>query len=136
MAAEYLLDTCIVSAAMRGQPRKLLNRLAGLAPERLHLSALVLAELTTGAELSQRPAETLAAVRDLTTSMNPIPFNAGDAAMYGHIRATLQRKGNNMIGQLDCLIAAQAVTRGLVLVTDNLREFRRVPGLEYENWIR
>lgn len=135
MAAEYLLDTCIVSAAMRGQPRKLLNRLAGLAPERLHLSALVLAELTTGAELSQRPAETLAAVRDLTASMNPIPFNAGDVAMYGHISATLQRKGN-MIGQLDCLIAAQAVTRGLVLGTDNLREFRRVPGLEYENWIR
>lgn len=135
MASEYLLDTCIVSAAMKGQPYKLLNRLAGLAPERMHLSALVLAELTTGAELGRRPAQTLAAVRELTASMTPMPFTADDARTYGRIRSTLQRKGN-MIGQLDCLIAAQAVTRNLVLVTDNLREFRRVPGLQYENWIR
>lgn len=135
MASEYLLDTCIISAAMRGQPRALLNRLAGLAPERLHLSTLVLAELATGAGLGTRKAETLAAVRDLTASMTPIPFTAEDALTYARVRATLEHKGK-MIGGMDCLIAAQAVTRGLVLVTDNLREYRRVPGLQCESWIR
>lgn len=54
---------------------------------------------------------------------------------HARIRAALERKGN-MIGQLDYLIAAQAVARGLTLVTDNLRELRRVPGLKCENWMR
>jgi tRNA(fMet)-specific endonuclease VapC len=135
MASSYLLDTNIVSAAMRGEPRALLNRLAGMAAERLHLSVLVLAELATGAELGSRRAATLAAVRDLTTGMPVLPFDDDDAMTYARIRAALERKGK-MIGQLDCLIAAQAVTRGLVLVTDNLREFQRVPGLQCENWMR
>jgi tRNA(fMet)-specific endonuclease VapC len=135
MASDYLLDTNIVSAAMRGEPRALLNRLASLAIERLHLSALVLAELATGAELGSRRAATLAAVHDVTTGMPVLPFDDGDAMTYARIRAALERKGK-MIGQLDCLIAAQAVARGLVLVTDNLREFQRVPGLRCENWMR
>lgn len=135
MASSYLLDTNIVSAAMRGEPRALLNRLAGMATERLHLSALALAELAIGAELGSRRAATLAAVRDLTTGMPLLPFDTDDAMTYARIRAALERKGH-MVGQLDCLIAAQAVTRGLVMVTDNLREFRRVPGLQCENWMR
>lgn len=135
MAASYLLDTCIVSAALHGEPRKLLNRLARLAPERLHLSSLVLAELATGAELGTRRAETLAAVRDLTASMPLIAFTDDDALAYARIRGALERKGK-MIGPMDCLIAAQAVARDLVMVTDNVREFRRVPGLQCENWIR
>ncbi len=135
MASGYLLDTCIVSAAMRGDARALLNRLAGLAVDRLHVSALVLAELATGAELGTRRAATLAAVREVTQGMTVLDFDTDAAMAYARIRAALERKGN-MIGQLDCLIAAQAVARGLVLVTDNLREFRRVPGLKCENWMR
>ena len=68
-------------------------------------------------------------------AMTPIPFEAADTATYARIRAALERKGAN-IGPLDQLIAAQAVARDLVLVTDNLREFRRVPGLRCENWMR
>jgi len=135
VASGYLLDTCIVSAAMRGDARALLNRLAGLAVDRLHVSALVLAELATGAELGTRRAATLAAVREVTQGMTVLDFDTDAAMAYARIRAALERKGN-MIGQLDCLIAAQAVARGLVLVTDNLREFRRVPGLKCENWMR
>lgn len=135
MAASYLLDTNILSAALRGAPHALLNRLAGMALERLYVSALVVAELATGAELGQRRATTLAAVRDLIGGMAPLPLDADDAMAYARIRAALERKGQ-MIGQIDCLIAAQAVARGLVLVSDNLREFRRVPGLKCENWLR
>ncbi|HEY8011654.1 MAG TPA: type II toxin-antitoxin system VapC family toxin [Rudaea sp.] len=135
MSERYLLDTNIVSAALRGEPRALLNRLAGIAPACMHLSSLVFGELVTGAEKSERRAATLAAVRDLTASMTPAPFGADDATAYGRIRAALERKGAG-IGPMDMLIAAQAVARGLVLVTDNLREFRRVPGLKCENWVR
>ena len=67
--------------------------------------------------------------------MIQLPFDADCAAAYGRIRAALERKGAS-IGPMDVLIAAQAVARDLVLVTDNLREFRRVPGLQCENWMR
>lgn len=137
MAAEYLLDTNIISAIMRGEPRALLNRVAGMAVNRLHLSSIVLAELRSGAERSPIRAKLLADIAEISAGMPALPFD-GDAAMaYGHIRTALERK-DGLIGAMDMLIAAQAVARGLVLVlvTDNLREFRRVPGLSVENWIR
>ncbi|MFT3791303.1 MAG: type II toxin-antitoxin system VapC family toxin [Rudaea sp.] len=135
MATAYLLDTNILSAVMRGEPRALLSRLVGLAPERMHLSTLVFAELAAGAEKGRRSAATLAMVRNLTAGMTLAPFTHDDALAYARIRAALERKGAN-IGPIDLLIAAQAVSRDLVLVTDNLREFRRVPGLACENWLR
>jgi len=135
MAAGYLLDTNIFSALLRGEPGSLLNRIANLAPERLCVSSLVLGELLAGAEKSDRRAATLGAIRDVIADMAHAPFNEDDAAAYARIRAALERKGAN-IGPMDMLIAAQAVSRGLVLVTDNLREFKRVPGLSCENWLR
>ncbi len=74
MATEYLLDTNILSAALRGEPRALLNHLAGLAPNRLHLSSIALAELATGAEKSARKSTLLAAVRDLTAGIGVSGF--------------------------------------------------------------
>ena len=70
----------------------------------------------------------------MTAGMTTLPFDADCAIVYGRIRAALQRKGSP-IGPMDMLIAAQALAAGLVLVTDNLREFRRVPGLQCENWM-
>lgn len=135
MASGYLLDSCAVIAAIRGEPRSLLNRLATLATSRLYLSALVRAELLYGAEKSRHGAKARASLQVIEQGCEPLPFNADDAMTYARIRAALERKGA-IIGSMDMLIAAQAVTRGLVLVTDNLREFRRVPGLHCENWMR
>lgn len=135
MASGYLLDTCTVIAAIRAEPRAVLNRITGIAPERLFFSALVQAELLYGAEKAQRTAHAVAALRVITDGLASLPFTSDDAATYARIRAALERKGQ-MIGQMDCLIAAQAVTRRLVVVTDNTREFRRVPGLKCENWMR
>lgn len=135
MAARYVLDTNILVAALKGQPGALMNRLAGLVPERLCLSAIVLGELLTGAEKSSAAAKRRAAVAVITHGMESLPFDADDAAAYARIRAALESKGVG-IGPLDLQIAAQCVARGLVLVTDNLREFRRVPGLACENWLR
>ena len=135
MADAYLLDSCTIIAALRGEPAALLNRLVTIAPNRLHLSSIVLAELATGAEKSPDRVRKRKALAELTDGMVPLPFAAMDAHAYGRIRTALERKGA-VIGPLDLLIAAQAVARDLVLVSDNLREFRRVPGLRCENWMR
>ena len=131
----YLLDACVVIAAMKAEPRALFNRLALLAPERLHVSAIALCELLTGAGKSHDAARQKAGVAELAAAMTPLPFDAGDALAYARIRTALERKGVT-IGPTDLLLAAQAVARGLVLVSDNVREFRRVPGLRCENWLR
>lgn len=135
MATAYLLDSNVLIAAIKGTHRPLLNRLASLASSRLFLSSLVEAELLYGAERSRHGAQARAALDIVTAGMEPLPFDADDARAYGRIRAALERKGAS-IGPMDLLIAAQAVARDLVLVTDNLREFRRVPGLGCENWLR
>lgn len=134
MAASYLLDTNAVIAALKGSA-SIANRMARLAPSRLHLSAIVLAELEAGAKKSNDPAKVRAAVVELAGHFEPLPFDADAAQAYGRIRAALERKGHP-IGPMDGLIAAQALSRGLVLVTDNEREFKRVPGLHCENWQR
>ena len=135
MAAHYLLDTNVIIAAVDGHPASLLNRLAGLAQERLCLSPIVLAELLTGAEKSRTPEHNRAKVLLATHGMELLPFGAADADACAKIRAGLEKKGTP-IGPYDLQIAAQALVRDLVLVTANLREFRRVPGLSCENWLK
>lgn len=135
MAASYLLDTNTIVAAIKGEPRALLNRIANLAPSRLYLSALVYAELQYGAEKSWHGAKARVALDVIAQGFERLSFDTDDAVAYGHIRATMERKGQ-AIGPMDCLIAAQAIARSLVLVSDNLREFRRVPDLRCENWLR
>lgn len=135
MSTCYLLDSNILIAALKGQPTALLNRMAGLATERLCLSALVLGELLTGAEKSRDPAGGKIDVMAMTHGMETLQFDTNDAATYARIRVTLERAGTT-IGPMDLLIAAQALSRKLVMVTDNLKEFQRVPGLKCENWLK
>lgn len=135
MAAAYLLDSNTIIAGIRGEPSSLLNRLASLASSRLYVSALVRAELIYGAEKSHSSAQARATLAVFVEGFEPLPFDDEAAKVYARIRAALERKGAN-IGPIDLLIAAQAISRDLVLVTDNLREFRRVPGLACENWLR
>ena len=135
MATRYLLDSNVLVAALKGEPPSLLSRLAGLSTDRLCLSSIVLGELLTGAEKSREAARNKADVARLIHGMEILTFGTDDAAAYARIRAALQKKGTP-IGPLDNLIAAQAVTRGLVVVTANLGEFSRVPDLSSENWLK
>lgn len=136
MATEYLPDTNILISAWRGTSNSVLNRMVGLAPQRLHLSSLVWAELLTGVEKQTATApKRRVALQELTIGMSALPFDELAASSYAKIRTHLENKGQ-AIGPMDLLIAAQALSRGLVLVTDNLREFRRVPDLVCENWLR
>jgi tRNA(fMet)-specific endonuclease VapC len=130
---KYLLDTNIVIYILKRRPLSVLttfNQHAG----HLAISAVTLAELLHGAEKSAKPAENLATVEDFCSRLEVLPYDAHAAAHYGSIRAALERQGEP-IGVNDLHIAGHARSRGLTLVSNNLREFRRVPGLLLENWI-
>ena len=128
----FLLDTNIVIYVIKRRPLRALeifNRHAG----RMAISAITLAELQHGAEKSSNPAANLAVVEDLCSRLGVLPYGAKAAQHCGSIRATLEKQGQT-IGVNDLHIAAHARSEGLTLVSNNLREFERVPALQFENW--
>lgn len=130
---KYLLDTNIVIYVIKRRPpevREVFNRQHG----RMAISAITLAELVHGAEKSQFPARNLDVVEDFCSRLTVLPYPAEAAYHYGSIRAELERQGRP-IGVNDLHIAAHARSCGLTVVTNNLAEFERVPGLLLENWL-
>ncbi len=130
---KYLLDTNIVIYVIKRRPPEVhttFNRQHG----RMAISAITLAELIHGAEKSQFPARNLDVVEDFCSRLTVLTYPAEAAWHYGSIRAELERQGRP-IGVNDLHIAAHARSGGLILVSNNLREFERVPGLLMENWL-
>ena len=132
----YLLDTNAVIALLRNNPPRVRHRLrfviAGGAV--IAVSSLVLYELWYGVARSERRRENSQRVRIfLSGDIAVVPFDEDDARTAGKLRATLEAAGTP-IGPYDLLIAAQARSRGALLVTANTREFARVPGLRLEDW--
>lgn len=134
MATPYLLDTNVLIAALKGHAA-VRQRLETTPLADLRLSAIVLGGLEFGAEKSAQVERNRSRLADLAQRLPVIGIDAGTALPYGRIRADLERQGIP-IGANDLWIAAQAVQAGAILVTDNLREFQRVPGLRLENWLR
>ncbi len=132
----YLLDTDILSNLMRQAPATaLVVRLAQVPPEEQFTSSVTLGELLYGAYRSSRTTNLLARIESVLPDELPVlPFDAAAAGHYGEIRAELESLGTP-IGDADTRIAAIALTHGLRIVTGNERHFRRVPGLEVENWL-
>lgn len=134
MTERYLLDTNILSDFIRNPRGGAAQRCLELGDDQLCTSVIVAAEIRYGAAkrrsryLTQRVAETL-------DGIEVVPLDAPADAICAQLRVALERDGN-LIGPNDLLIAAQAVALGLTLVTDNEREFSRVPGLKIENWLR
>ena len=129
----YLLDTNIVIYVIKRRPLQALdtfNQHAG----RMAISAITLAELMHGVEKSSNPPANLAVVEDFCSRLDVLPYGAKAAQHYGSIRAALELRGQP-IGVNDLHIAAHARSEGLTLVTNNLREFERVPALQMENWV-
>ena len=129
----YLLDTNIVIYVLKRRPpelRSIFNANAG----RMAISSITLAELIHGAQKSQHVNENLSAIEDLCSRVEVLPYGAKAAQHYGAIRAALEKIGQS-IGVNDLHIAGHARSEGLILVTNNLSEFERVPALELENWV-
>jgi len=134
VALSHLLDTDICIEALRRRSAPLLQRLRERSPLDLAVSAITEAELRFGALKSAASARNDAAVDAFLRPFNILPFDRQCVPAYARLRAALERAGAR-IGALDQVIAAQAATFGLVVVTNNVREFRRVPGLRVENWL-
>lgn len=128
----FLLDTDICIYALK-QNAAVLSKLLAQKREDIGVSVITEAELRIGAAKSSSPAKTLRLMGNFLRPLEILEFNSGDAAAYAHVRAKLEIAGTP-IGSLDTLIAAQAIARGLILVSNNTREFSRVSGLHLQNW--
>jgi tRNA(fMet)-specific endonuclease VapC len=130
---KYMLDTNICIYAQKGFPSVLSNLKAkknlGIA-----ISTVSLAELEYGVQASSYPEKNALALMKFLAIANILPFDNYAAIEYGRIRAVLRKQGTP-IGTMDMLIAAHAKASGLIIVTNNVREFERIPGLEWENWV-
>lgn len=133
---QYMLDTNTLVYVLNAGPQHqaVLDRFNEHDPRHLCLSAISLAELRFGAAQSQRREATQAKLERVVAALTVVPFEDRAARAYGTIRSQLQAAGQP-IGPLDTLIAAHAVSVGAILVTNNLREFRRVTGLRVDNWV-
>ncbi len=130
----YLLDTNICIYIINKKPPAAIERIKTLEPPQVKLSSVALAELEYGASKSKDRSKNRDALLRFASAFDILPFDDNDAEVFGLIRADLER-GGNIIGPYDLQIAAQAIANDLVLVTDNTREFERIPHLRVENWI-
>ena len=130
----YLLDTNVVSDLVRNPQGKVAARIADVGEESVCTSIIVAAELRYGA--ARKGSERL--LSQLVTvlgALEILPFETPAEITYGDVRARLETAGKP-IGGNDMLIAAHAISLGLTIVTDNEREFSRIEGLPFENWLR
>ena len=128
-----LLDTNICIYIINGVLR-VQEQSKRYKPADTYISAVSVAELMYGAVKSKNPEATKDKIYAFISKINVADFGASDAVEYGNIRAYLTQKGE-LIGALDMLIAAQAVVNGFKLITNNIREFQRVPNIILENWV-
>ncbi len=129
----YLLDTNICIYAIKEQPAPVIARLRAVPAKDVGISVVTAYELWYGVHKSEHARKNTAALEAFLRSLSVLPFEESDAQECGRLRAQLERAGTP-IGPYDLMIAAQARTRGLILVTNNAGEFKRIPGLNVENW--
>jgi tRNA(fMet)-specific endonuclease VapC len=130
----FLLDTNICIYIINRKPHSAIERLRSHQPDDLAISTITIAELEYGVARSRLPDQNRIALLEFLIAFSILDFDQLAAAHYGSIRCSLESRGMP-IGPMDLLLAAQARSRNLILVTNNEREFRRVVDLQVENWI-
>lgn len=130
---KYLLDTNICIYLIRRRPPEIIDRMRSQRIGDIGLSSITVAELQYGVAKSAEKVRNRSALEQFLAPLVILDFDTTAASVYGSVRAHLEREGTP-IGSLDMLIAAHAVSLDVTLVTNNVREFGRVPGLQLENW--
>ena len=130
---KYLLDTNIVIYVLKRRPVEVLA-VFNTNASRMAISSITLSELMYGAEKSLNVNRNLEAIEEFVSHLDVLPYDAKASQHYGQIKAALERKGE-IIGENDIHIAAHAISQGLILVSNNVKEFNRVPNLALENWV-
>jgi tRNA(fMet)-specific endonuclease VapC len=130
----FLLDTNTCIYIIKRKPGQVLKRFQKLEITEVGISSISIAELEYGVYKSQRKEQNRIALSQFLIPLEILPFDEQAAQTYGRIRAELECQGI-VIGSMDMLIASQAMSLGLTLVTNNVRELARIPGLVLENWV-
>lgn len=130
----YLLDTNICIHIRRERPQEVLKRFESLTPGSTAISVVTYGELSYSACKSGNAEQASTILEQLVTLIPVLPLDAATARTYGKIRFDLSRRGE-IIGNNDLWIAAHALSLGITLVTNNEREFQRIPNLKIENWV-
>ena len=131
----YMLDTNICIDMIRRPASRVFDHIQQVQPGDIAISTITLAELQCGVHKSSNPSKNAKLLIEVCSVLDILPFDNNAAAAYGMVRSQLESKGIP-IGPLDGLIAAHALSLGITLVTNNMREFKRIKGLNLENWIR
>jgi len=129
-----LLDTNICIYMIKNKPPEVRKHFEAFAPGDIAISSITVAELQYGVEKSAAREKNALALEAFLLPLEISSFDMDSAIAYGKIRAGLERQGTP-IGGMDMLIAAQAIAQGFTLITHNLKEFKRVPGLKCETWV-
>jgi len=132
---KYLLDTNVWIDYLTGRYPTIATHIQESPPDELCLSSVVMAELRYGAEKSQRKRSNHRLLDTLAQEVRCVDFDVNAATTYGEVRTALEKRGRPLCAY-DMLIAAHALSLGLILITDNEREFNRVRSLVVENWRR
>ncbi len=131
---KLMLDTDICIYLIKQHPPSVLERFLSHPVGDIGISSITVAELDYGVSKSLHATKNRLALAQFLSPLEIASFDREAAAAYGRIRTTLEKKGT-LIGSMDLLIAAHALSLAVRLVTNNAREFRRVPGLRVENWV-
>ena len=127
------MDTNICVYTIKKKPISVIEKVKSFANEEICISTITISEMEYGIQKSIFKDSSREALIRFLVPFEIIDFSSSDAYEYGKIRAFLEKKGQ-IIGPYDLQIASQALSRGLILVTNNVKEFSRVPGLKIENW--
>ena len=134
----YLLDTNICIYIIKKSPEKVIKKLESIPNDKgkneIYLSSVTVSELYYGVEKSSQLEKNLEALKGFLTPFQIINFDHESAEVFGRVRSDLERRGT-VIGPYDLQIASIAIAHDLVLVTNNIKEFKRVDGLNLEKWV-
>jgi tRNA(fMet)-specific endonuclease VapC len=131
---KYMLDTNICIGLIRKKSQALIKRLVSYTPGEIAVSTITIAELAHGVQKSNQVKKNMAALEQFLLPLEVADFDQQASVIYGALRAELEREGN-IIGAMDMLIGAHALSLEVILVTNNMNEFQRIPNLKLEDWM-
>ncbi len=130
----YLIDTNTCIYIMNNRPQEVIQKCRSVGVGNIYISSITTSELCYGVSKSQKMEENTKRLEEFLRPFTVTPYSEKASYFYGKIRAHLEKQGN-VIGPLDMLIAAHALSKDLTLVTNNIKEFSRIKTLKVENWV-
>ena len=130
---DFLIDTNICIYIMNERPPEVIHRFKNTDVGMIGISAITVSELQYGVSKSKKKEQNIKRLNEFLTPFEILPYDQTAAKYYGELRSELEQQGNT-IGPLDLLISAHALSRDLILATNNEKEFKRIASLKIENW--